>query len=178
MFLISYVTTICLVSALFACLITSVYFLTAKNKKHFLKIGFISWFDCFYLTLFFIIVFKISQPLSKISFDLSQVQLIPFKTLLPYLQEGNVVQILGNIFICSPLPAILFLNFPKLALKRKIRLSLFITALIEPLQFIFNYLTNTSSHVIDVDDLILNLIGAILGIFLLLPFQKNTHKKL
>ncbi|GAB2022980.1 hypothetical protein RyT2_20540 [Pseudolactococcus yaeyamensis] len=175
MFLIGYIRIIAIYSALIAGLIMFFYLLFFKNKRQFWKIGFVSWFDLFYLTNFLLIVFKVNQKKAETAFDLSQIQLIPFKTIIPYLREGNVVQILGNIMIWIPLSFVIFWTFPKLAQKTKIILSIFLGLMVEPLQLILNLWTQSTWHIIDVDDFILNMLGTLIGIAILLPFQNQKR---
>jgi len=110
-------------------------------------------------------VLSMAKNSSKISFmqKIAGVNFIPFKTILYYL-GGNqsfsvaVENILGNILAFSPLGFLLPILFNKYKkLKNIFFISLSISLSIEIIQLFFNMGS------CDIDDLILNVLGAILG---------------
>jgi glycopeptide antibiotics resistance protein len=96
---------------------------------------------------------------------------IPFATIWEYIDEGNpwlfLMQVAGNVLITLPLPLVLRFYLPRLRMKRVGAVSLIITALIEPVQLLINMVLGGPSNIIDVDDLILNLVGCGLGLWLM-----------
>jgi len=91
------------------------------------------------------------------------INIIPFSTILQYLTSSinpNIIRtnILGNIEAFIPMGFLLPINFKKLRKFKKVLLVVFIvTFSIEVLQYI------TGVGASDIDDVILNVIGGILG---------------
>lgn len=79
---------------------------------------------------------------------------------------GDKVQIFGNILITVPILFLIALSFRKLTFKKTFLISLIVTLSIEPIQLIINLVLNLSANIIDIDDLILNLIGCMMGALL------------
>lgn len=96
---------------------------------------------------------------------------VPFKTISAYANRGNFIiftkQVIGNILITLPFPFVVWFYSRKRKMKRIGWVSLIITATIEPLQILINLFLGGPSNIIDVDDLILNLVGCTLGLLLL-----------
>jgi len=96
---------------------------------------------------------------------------IPFKTIMEFAGSGSfglfVTQIAGNILVIIPLPFVVWLYSRKRAMKRVCLVSLIITTAIEPMQLLLNILIGGPTNIIDIDDLILNLVGCALGLLLL-----------
>jgi len=95
---------------------------------------------------------------------ITQINIIPLvNTIIPYLQGGPSIRIsienlLGNIFAFSPLGFFLPLLFKKCnRLKNTLLVSLIISLLMEVVQLIF------SMGACDIDDIILNVFGSLLG---------------
>lgn len=115
---------------------------------------------------------------------------IPFKTIYIIIKEafqyhlyGNIVyQIFGNILLFAPLGFSIsfFLQNRKKTIK-VISCIVFISFSIETLQGILNYLLELNYRSVDIDDLILNTIGGILGYVFsiyILGFITNKAKKI
>ena len=111
---------------------------------------------------------SLSQRVSGINF-------IPLKTIIPYLKGEPSIRIaienlLGNIFAFSPLGFLLPLLFKKCdRLKNIFLISFSISLFIEVLQLIF-YLGSC-----DIDDIILNVLGSLLGLGVYCLFR-NFYK--
>lgn len=109
---------------------------------------------------------------------LKGINFIPLKTIIPYLSGEPTVNIairnlLGNIFPFSPLGLMLPLLFRKCSRVSHVFLvSLCISLFIEVIQVIF-YLGSG-----DVDDLILNVAGAILGFGVYYLLRKKYVKRI
>ena len=103
----------------------------------------------------------------------SYFQLIPFKTIIDAFEKGIwIIQVLGNIILLFPLPFFLDL----LSKKQKSNTFFLVTGFlvcisIEGMQLLIDIIFIIRSHVFDIDDIILNFLGIILGIFLLRKIQ-------
>ena len=95
---------------------------------------------------------------------------IPFATIWEYISRGHIamflLQVAGNLLVTFPLPLVVWHYIPKQSIKSVCFISLIITALIEPVQLLINMILGGPSNIIDVDDLILNLAGCVLGLLL------------
>lgn len=118
--------------------------------------------------------YRYEIPLSQ---RISGINFIPFKTIVPYLKGEPSVRIaaenlLGNIFAFSPLGFLLPLLFKRYErLKNVFWISFFISLLIELLQLIC-YLGSC-----DIDDIILNVLGSIMGLGVYLLFRSFFKRK-
>lgn len=93
---------------------------------------------------------------------------IPFSTIIAILKMGitstSLIQILGNIIIAAPYGVILYLTMRK---KKRIWIFLFpllFPIVIESLQFFIGLVIGYNYRSIDIDDFILNSLGAYFGI--------------
>lgn len=105
------------------------------------------------------------------------VNLVPFKTIAEYIEKGNLVQILGNMLVLFPFPALLYFNFPKMNNRDYLVTVLCVAVLIEPIQFLINVIANTPANVIDIDDFLLNAAGCLLGLLALKSLKHMTQRK-
>lgn len=107
----------------------------------------------FYLTLF-----------SPTFLSQRSINLVPFKTILPFLKIGGramVINIIGNILAFVPIGLLFPLLEGKVSsIKNIISASFILSFIVELLQFLF------ALRVADVDDLILNVAGGVLGYFI------------
>lgn len=114
---------------------------------------------------------SLSQRILNINFS-------PFKTIIPYLQGEPTVKIalenlLGNIFAFSPLGFLLPLLFEKCnKIKNIFLISFWISFFIETIQVTF------SLGSCDIDDLILNVLGSLLGFGIYYLFKDFAKRKL
>lgn len=90
-------------------------------------------------------------------------QLVPGKTIIEYLQSGNLYQIFGNIILFMPFVLFMFIFLQKKRPILIIFLGILASILIESAQLIIDLVTNYSNRVFDVDDFILNTAGVILA---------------
>jgi glycopeptide antibiotics resistance protein len=105
---------------------------------------------------------------------------IPFKTLVPYLMGSNgfliaAINIVGNIIALIPLGFLVPLTFPKMKLKKVLLLALFAGLSIEITQVVLHI------GIFDIDDVLLNGIGVIIGFWLnrlYLKFSADIQKKI
>lgn len=146
--------------------------MSKKQKSKGLR--FITWglFILYLLVLVYVIILKDGSALTMVevgkqipfSKKITQINFTPLvNTIIPYLQGGPAIRIalenlLGNIFAFSPLGFFLPMLFKKCGRFKNIFLvSLGASLFIEIVQLIF-YLGTC-----DIDDLILNVLGSLLG---------------
>lgn len=109
-------------------------------------------------------------------FSPPDINLIPFYSITEYCQRfsaGNAVkQILGNVLAFLPIGLLLPIPFEKLRSWKSILLcSLLLSVGIETIQFAESLITRISGHAADIDDVILNFTGGVLGYLLFLAIQ-------
>ena len=99
----------------------------------------------------------------------NSLQLVPFKTIIRSFSIGEwKMQVLGNILLLLPVPIFMKLQNTKKTYSNK---KLFLVGLalsfaIEVIQFCINILTGVTEKISDIDDLLLNLCGVLVGIIL------------
>ncbi len=96
---------------------------------------------------------------------------IPFKTIIPYLfgSAGWLIgglNILGNILLLVPVGFLLPIIFQKMNWKQVLLISILSGLIIEGMQVVLHV------GIFDIDDVILNGLGVLLGFWLFLLFQK------
>jgi glycopeptide antibiotics resistance protein len=98
---------------------------------------------------------------------------VPFSTIMPYITgiaNANsgvaLMNILANIFLFIPLGFYVEVLLRKRKMKIKITIIILIPIIVELIQFVF------SLGICDVDDVILNAIGGLLGILVLKVVEK------
>lgn len=101
---------------------------------------------------------------------------IPLVGIAHVIQRKLWVQVIGNLILLAPIPIFINLLFNKKSLKITILSSLCISVIIESYQFIFNIVVKAPNGVTDIDDIILNVLGAILSFVLLTLFLKLKHR--
>ena len=103
----------------------------------------------------------------------SYFQLIPFKTIINAFRIGVwQFQVFGNIILLFPLPFFLDLLSKKPKSNTFFLVTGFLVCIsIEGIQLLIDMIYIIRSHVFDIDDIILNFLGIILGIFLLRKIQ-------
>lgn len=102
---------------------------------------------------------------------------IPFKTIMSTLQMGLTVtaflQIAGNVLIAAPYGVVLGITMRKSSKIWLLLLPLLFPLVIELLQFIIGTAIGYNYRSVDIDDFILNALGAYLGILFSKLFLKN-----
>lgn len=127
------------------------------------------------ITVFPIYIFEENyvQKLQN-EFSLSPYQIIPFKTIKNcLLTSAWKVQIIGNILLLMPIP--LFIGFlsKNFSIKKTLLAGIFTSISIELIQFITNVITQFPNRVADIDDILLNTVGIILGSIVFLVIKKT-----
>jgi glycopeptide antibiotics resistance protein len=91
-------------------------------------------------------------------------QLIPFESIKKSLNYGVYKQVIGNVLLLFPLPVLWQLTKNKMINFQETFFLVFCSSLlIETTQLIINFITHVPNKVADIDDLILNTIGGIIG---------------
>ncbi|MFJ7819823.1 VanZ family protein [Bacillus toyonensis] len=106
-------------------------------------------------------------------------QLIPFHEIYKtFFITGNYIQVFGNLLLLFPLGVYMGLLSKKaISVKYVFKMSLFTTLMIEIIQLIIDYITFMPNKIFDVDDIILNVTGCLLG-WLFLKFLSSELEKL
>lgn len=130
-------------------------------------------FVMYLIVLIYVILLKcgfaliMARSLQRVSFieNISRVQIFPFKTIIGFFYEGVsstiiIQNILGNILAFSPLGFLLPLLSNKYNKVKKIFVVGLITSLTIELIQLFFYLGSS-----DIDDIILNVLGTIIGFY-------------
>ena len=99
---------------------------------------------------------------------------IPFKTILPYLigEKGlliGAINIVGNIILLVPVGLLVPFVFPAVDLKKSILFAVFSGLLIEGMQTLLHV------GIFDIDDVILNGLGYLLGYWIYLVLPRFWH---
>lgn len=90
-------------------------------------------------------------------------QLVPFKTILSVGRFNFFRQVICNIILFIPLPIIIKINYQKLSNMKVIFVGIISSVVVELIQLIINVVTRYPSHVMDIDDIILNSMGILIG---------------
>ncbi|WP_348638090.1 VanZ family protein [Bacillus thuringiensis] len=106
-------------------------------------------------------------------------QLIPFHEIYKtFFVTGNYIQVFGNLLLLFPLGVYMgLLSKRAVSVRYVFKISLFTTLTIEIVQLIIDYITFMPNKVFDVDDIILNVTGCLLG-WLFLKFMSSELEKL
>lgn len=116
----------------------------------------------------------------KQSFPLSMYfNLVPFKTILITL-DTNIIQPIGNFLLLLPLGIYIPLLKDKVKFSQILKYGLLTTFTIEIIQVLTSIALGVPERIFDVDDLILNTTGAIIGYILFnitLPYFKSSNIK-
>lgn len=104
------------------------------------------------------------------------INLIPLRSIIEYFQHFStgtaVKEILGNVAAFLPIGLLLPILFEKLRSWKNILLcSLFLSISIETIQLVESLITRIPGHATDIDDVILNFTGGVLGYLLFLAVQ-------
>lgn len=150
-----------------------------KKGKNQIKLFFIGMFEIYILLVFSVAIL----PIRFISPDLREgeiavknfFQWIPFRSIYTTLIKESIfsVQLIGNIVLFFPFP--IFLGYLKMNSKKYGMLflqSFSVSILIEILQVTIDFALGYPSRKFDVDDIILNAVGILLGLFIYFMIQR------
>ncbi len=101
------------------------------------------------------------------------IQIFPFSTIYTLIKHHNYIQIIGNVLLLIPVPFFYYeLAESSPSPKKLVLFSSVCSLLIESSQLIINLITKIDNHVVDVDDVILNIAGCFLIVLLFKPLIK------
>ncbi|ANS73176.1 hypothetical protein AWM70_00075 [Paenibacillus yonginensis] len=116
------------------------------------------------LTILPLVVFIKQPPDLPISLYYSY---IPFENVGNAIRSGNYIQVFGNVLLLLPLPILLqLIAREQFSFKKTALISTIATFTIELLQLLIDFATHYPNKVADIDDIILNIFGALIGWFI------------
>lgn len=128
---------------------------------------------CFFMSILFVVALTLF-PIEIVSKNSINYNLIPFKTILTFLNNKNIVDIcsniLGNIILFVPLGFFAYIIFKG----NKIKTLLFCLATTLSVEIVQLMLP---ARLCDVDDLITNFAGSYIGLILAIKFVSYINKK-
>lgn len=145
------------------------YKLYYKTKR--IKLSFIGIFEMYLLMLIKVVILPIrmitddnlKMEVLKVFSISNVIQLKPFRSISAFWESGNYLQIGGNILLLLPLPIFLYFLLKKNNAKRILIISFIFSLGIEIIQLCICLCTHFASRVFDIDDILLNCIGVVLG---------------
>ncbi len=120
-------------------------------------------------------------PLEGFNFDLSYCyQIIPLKTISQVIKYNTwKMQLIGNILLLLPLPIFIkILSRKDFTIFKLFSICLLVSISIEATQFIIDLITKFPNKIADIDDIILNSIGSLIGVLLADIYNKKIKCKL
>lgn len=157
-------------------------YLIYKRKKRPYKFWIIGLFVFYILIVINIVLFPIyiysKEMLNKLHSELGQyltyIQIVPFKTISnTFKTSGWKIQVIGNILLLFPFPVLLgVIKGCKFSVKKTFFLGFIFSLSIELSQLLLSIITGFPSRIADIDDLMLNTFGILLGILTYLLIQK------
>lgn len=164
----------------FILLAISYYFY--KKKYRYCKFVFIAALILYILSIIQITMFpiyimdkdQIKAIREELGSSFKYYQIIPFKTIRNTLiNSAWKKQILGNIIMFIPLPIFIgFMNKKNICFIRILLLGISFSVGIESIQLIINIIVKFPSRVADIDDIILNSMGVLIGLILFAIIRK------
>lgn len=149
-------------------IICTINFNKIKKLKRIDKFILISFY-VYLISLFSVVFFPIPLYLlqEKHHFLISNyMNLVPFKTILIVIKR-NQIQLIGNILLLMPLGIYYPLLIKKrIKIKKVFVLGFSITFIIEIIQLLSSLIIRVPYRIFDIDDIICNLIGMIVGFIL------------
>lgn len=106
----------------------------------------------------------------------SFIQLVPLKSISSSILNATWIRLtIGNIFLLTPLPIFygLYKINSKINYKRCLFLGILCSVTVEIIQLLINLITNYPNRVFDIDDIILNSLGILIGIFTFMLIRNN-----
>lgn len=165
--------------------VTALIFKMKKEKR--MSIWYIGIFEVYLLLILKIAVLPIKIVYDEHYYEAlhgyieakNYYQMIPFHTILEIIKNGvNIeMQIWGNVLLLLPLPIFLSFIMKKATGLKVVLISCCFSIGIEAIQLIINVITRYPNRIIDIDDVILNIIGIIAGwgIYLLVKRVKPLY---
>lgn len=104
-------------------------------------------------------------------------QLIPFNTIIKIYENGiNInMQLVGNVLLFFPMPIFIAFFMKNIKYYKILLISFCTTICLETIQLIINIIIRYPARIFDIDDVILNVFGIILGIIVFIVIKKIKH---
>jgi len=124
----------------------------------------------FNLLVFKFDLFQIGGLRLKLSAKTGQPNFIPFKTILPYLLGGSgwFINLVGNIVLFAPIGFLFPYIYRKVTWQKSLVLAIASGLVIEVMEVLFHV------GIFDIDDIILNGLGVMIGYWLFTRFIKTA----
>jgi glycopeptide antibiotics resistance protein len=174
MHIIDFHITTFLITYIFILIITKLICYFRKKRYH--NFWYYMILECYFLLLFKVTILPIcildSESLSMFQSNIGNsaiyYRLIPFSGYSQYFYSiYGIVQLLGNILLLMPIvPLLRWFLKKKFSYLRIITLILGLSLSIELIQFCINKVTQYPSHLSDINDIILNVFGGLIGIII------------
>lgn len=144
--------------------------------KEFVRISFIAYISA----LIFIVWISHSLPADYLLYNF-----IPFKTIFNYITDlfiaknptNALINIFGNILITLPIGLYAYIFWRDLSKAKLILFAISIPLIIETVQYLL-FLGKLGRRTVDIDDVILNSSGILMGYYFIMYFFKKIPKKL
>lgn len=164
-------------SAVLIIIFVAYYFQVYRKSNHSFAYLFCILYFMFYILCFIkVAILPINIVNIDIEFGLDRyLQIVPFETIRSVVSNGTwPVQIIGNILLFMPIPFFMeLLKNKKFQLKNLIRIMIVLIVSLELIQGLIDLITGFPNKIMDIDDIILNLIGIFLSYFILKILDKT-----
>ena len=147
------------------------------KREHRIRLCYIGIIELYIMLLISVTIFPIRIIPSEMRTGKNSIldfcQLIPFKDIIDIVKNSGIIniQLIGNIILLMPMPVLIGY------LSKKVFKSILFSFGIEIIQLIIDTLLSYPSRIFDVDDIILNGIGILIGmiIFKILKEQQKIY---
>lgn len=153
------------------------------KREHRIRLCYIGIIELYIMLLISVTIFPIRIIPSEMRTGKNSIldfcQLIPFKDIIDIVKNSGIIniQLIGNIILLMPMPVLIGYLSKKVNYKVLFFKSILFSFGIEIIQFIIDTLLSYPSRIFDVDDIILNGIGILIGmiIFKILKEQQKIY---
>ena len=153
------------------------------KREHRIRLCYIGIIELYIMLLISVTIFPIRIIPSEMRTGKNSIldfcQLIPFKDIIDIVKNSGIIniQLIGNIILLMPMPVLIGYLSKKVNYKVLFFKSILFSFGIEIIQLIIDKLLSYPSRIFDVDDIILNGIGILIGmiIFKILKEQQKIY---
>ena len=153
------------------------------KRGHRIRLCYIGIIELYIMLLISVTIFPIRIIPSEMRTGKNSIldfcQLIPFKDIIDIVKNSGIIniQLIGNIILLMPMPVLIGYLSKKVNYKVLFFKSILFSFGIEIIQLIIDILLSYPSRIFDVDDIILNGIGILIGmiIFKILKEQQKIY---
>lgn len=142
------------------------------KKEHGIRLCYIGIIELYIMLLISVTIFPIRIIPSEMRTGKNSIldfcQLIPFKDIIDIVKNSGIIniQLIGNIILLMPMPVLIGYLSKKVNYKVLFFKSILFSFGIEIIQLIIDILLSYPSRIFDVDDIILNGIGILIGMII------------